>query len=66
MGGPHGSAVHWTHPPRARRGVAADWCYEAAAPACFGAAVDAWLRSGGADDPVRLFDEAVATLRSQD
>lgn len=45
-------------------GVAADWCYEAAAPACFGAAVDAWLRSGGADDPVRLFDEAVATLRS--
>ncbi|WFB84752.1 MULTISPECIES: hypothetical protein [Streptomyces] len=65
MGGPYGSAVHWTHPPRAQgRRVAAGWCYEAAAPACFDAAVDAWFRSGGADDPVRLFDEAVATLRS--
>ncbi|GHI93535.1 MULTISPECIES: TetR/AcrR family transcriptional regulator [Streptomyces] len=38
--------------------------FVAAALACFDAAVDAWFRSGGADDPVRLFDEAVATLRS--
>ncbi|CAL9649877.1 TetR/AcrR family transcriptional regulator [Streptomyces sp. enrichment culture] len=37
--------------------------FVAAALACFDAAVDAWYRSGGADDPVRLFDEAVATLR---
>ncbi|MBZ6226103.1 hypothetical protein [Streptomyces olivaceus] len=64
MGRFYGSAAHRTHPSRARRRVAAGWCYEAAAPACFDAAVDAWFRSGGADDPVRLFDEAVATLRS--
>ncbi|WP_406151451.1 TetR/AcrR family transcriptional regulator [Streptomyces sp. NBC_01012] len=37
--------------------------FVAAALACVDAAVDAWYRSGGADDPVRLFDEAVATLR---
>ncbi|AGP51874.1 TetR/AcrR family transcriptional regulator [Streptomyces rapamycinicus] len=37
--------------------------FVAAALACLDAAVDAWYRSGGADDPERLFDEAVATLR---
>jgi AcrR family transcriptional regulator len=37
--------------------------FVAAALACFDAAVDAWYRSGGAEDPERLFDEAVATLR---
>ncbi|WP_399892188.1 TetR/AcrR family transcriptional regulator [Streptomyces sp. BBFR51] len=37
--------------------------FVAAALACFDAAVDAWYRSGGADDPERLFDEAVATIR---
>ncbi|MGC9376538.1 TetR/AcrR family transcriptional regulator [Streptomyces sp. MH13] len=38
--------------------------FVAAALACLDAAVDAWYRSGGTADPERLFDEAVATLRS--
>jgi AcrR family transcriptional regulator len=38
--------------------------FVAAALACLDAALNAWYRSGGVDDPVRLFDEAVATLRS--
>lgn len=38
--------------------------FVAAALACFDAAVEAWYRSGGSDDPERLFDEAVATIRS--
>lgn len=38
--------------------------FVAAALACLDAAIDAWYRSGGADDPERLYDEAVATLRS--
>ncbi|MFB7759200.1 TetR/AcrR family transcriptional regulator [Streptomyces xiamenensis] len=38
--------------------------FVAAALACLDAAVDAWYRSGGTDDPERFFDEAVATLRA--
>ncbi|MGW7292365.1 TetR/AcrR family transcriptional regulator [Streptomyces xiamenensis] len=38
--------------------------FVAAALACLDAALDAWYRSGGADDPERFFDEAVATLRA--
>ncbi|SOD59129.1 transcriptional regulator, TetR family [Streptomyces zhaozhouensis] len=37
--------------------------FVAAALACVDVAVDAWYRSGGKDDPERLFDEAVAALR---
>ncbi|WP_411700038.1 TetR/AcrR family transcriptional regulator [Conyzicola sp.] len=46
------------HPdPRARALVAA-------ALACLDAAVDAWYESGGTLDPVRLFDDAIATIRA--
>ncbi|AFU00408.1 TetR/AcrR family transcriptional regulator [Nocardia brasiliensis] len=37
--------------------------FVAAALACLDAAVDAWYRSGGADDPERLFEDAVAIIR---
>jgi AcrR family transcriptional regulator len=43
--------------PRARALVAA-------ALACLDAAVDAWYLSGGSLDPVRLFDDAIATIRA--
>jgi AcrR family transcriptional regulator len=43
--------------PRARALVAA-------ALACLDAAVDAWYESGGALDPVQLFDDAIATIRA--
>ncbi|NJQ15831.1 TetR/AcrR family transcriptional regulator [Streptomyces bohaiensis] len=47
-----------TPDPRAR-------AFVAAALACLDAAVDAWAESGGAADPVQLFDEATALLRAQ-
>jgi AcrR family transcriptional regulator len=43
--------------PRARAVVAA-------ALACLDAAVDGWYESGGTLDPVRLFDDAIATIRA--
>lgn len=43
--------------PRAR-------AFVAAALACLDAAIDAWQESGGTADPERLFDEAVAALRT--
>jgi len=43
--------------PRARALVAA-------ALACLDAAIDAWYESGGELDPVRLFDDAIATIRA--
>jgi len=43
--------------PRARALVAAGL-------ACLDAAVDAWYESGGALDPVQLFDDAIATIRA--
>jgi len=42
--------------PRAR-------AFVAAALACLDAAIDAWYLSGGSADPVRLFDDAIATIR---
>ncbi len=43
--------------PRAR-------AFVAAALTCLDVAVEAWCESDGEDDPVRLFDEAIATLRA--
>ena len=43
--------------PRAR-------AFVAAALACLDATIEAWYESGGTADPLRLFDEAIATLRA--
>src|SRR5690606_12363882 len=43
--------------PRAR-------AFVAAALSCLDVAVDAWREAGGESDPVRLFDEAIAALRT--